>query len=103
MTSRESKLEALSTSSRSDRRRPSSGAVLGSISQKIGLLETRTNQRGFFRSPKPPAINFPLQVQWIVRGHSISTDPSQGGPIKRVRDNCDEDFAWECPRSGSCM
>jgi hypothetical protein len=37
----------------------------------------RTNEGGFFRSLKPSAINFPLQVQWIDRGHFGLTDLSQ--------------------------
>jgi len=40
------------------------------VSQDIDhCLEARTNGRSFFRSLKPSAIDFPLQVQWIDRGH----------------------------------
>ncbi len=42
----------------------------GRLSQTINhYLEARTKGRRLFRSLKPSAINFPLQVQWIDRGH----------------------------------
>ena len=42
----------------------------GRLSQTINhYLEARTNGRRLFPSLKPSAINFPLQVQWIDRGH----------------------------------
>jgi hypothetical protein len=42
----------------------------GRLSQNIDHCpEARTNGRGLFRSLKPSAIDFPLQVQWIDRGH----------------------------------
>jgi hypothetical protein len=42
----------------------------GRLSQTINhYLEARTNGRRLLRSLKPSAINFPLQVQWIDRGH----------------------------------
>jgi len=44
----------------------------GRLSQTIDYdLEARTNGDSFFRSPKPSAINFSSQVQWIDPGHWI--------------------------------
>jgi hypothetical protein len=62
----------------------------GRRSQNINYcLEARANGRGLFRSLNPSAINFPLQVQWIDRGHwthlSVTKDPMLSTP-KRVLD-----------------
>ncbi len=61
----------------------------GRLSQKINhYFEAHTNGRGFFQSLKPSAINFPLRVQWIDRGHwthrSFTRGPISSAP-QRVR------------------